>query len=46
VLHILQISGALILIGLYLYMRWKILMGRVKDLGDGGIQTIFKNDKP
>lgn len=23
------------------YLRWKALQGRVKDLGDGGIQTLW-----
>jgi hypothetical protein len=28
-------------IAAYIYFRWKTLQGRVKDLGDGRIQTLF-----
>src|ERR1700680_1948915 len=45
-LHALQIVGAFVAIGLYLYVRWKILERSVKDLGSGGIPTIFGTDKP
>jgi hypothetical protein len=45
-LHALQIGGAFVAIGLYLYVRWKILERSVKDLGNGGIPTIFGTDKP
>jgi hypothetical protein len=41
------ILGALVVIAvtaLFIWIKWLSLKSRVKDLGNGGIQTIFDND--
>jgi hypothetical protein len=43
---ILGVLGAIAVAVLLVYLRWKSLEGRVRDLGDGGIQTIFGTRKP
>ena len=43
-----RIADFLILIvvfALLLYLKYKTLESRTKDLGDGGIQTLFGNKK-
>lgn len=43
---VLRVIGAITLVGLVVYLRWKKLQRHVRDLGDGGIQTILENQKP
>jgi hypothetical protein len=40
------IAGAIAGVAVLVYIRWKSLESRVKDLGNGGIQTIFESRKP
>ncbi len=44
--NILRFLGAIAAVLLLVYIRWKSLESRVKNLGDGGIQTIFGSAKP
>ena len=44
--NILRFLGVLAMVVLFVYIRWKSLESRVRDLGDGGIQTIFGSRKP
>ena len=41
---IVRVFAGLALLGLFLYIRFKSYERKVKDLGDGKIQTIFGND--
>jgi hypothetical protein len=43
--NILRLLGAIGMILMLAYIRWKSLERRVRDLGDGGIQTIFGSRK-
>jgi HAMP domain-containing protein len=45
-LNALRLLGAIALVILLVYVRWKSLERHVKDLEDGGIQTIFGSRKP
>jgi hypothetical protein len=44
--NILRFLGAIAGVAVLVYIRWKSLESRVKDLGNGGIQTIFESRKP
>jgi hypothetical protein len=41
IFNILEFLGCLALAIFFVYVRYRNLQSRVKDLGDGGIQTIF-----
>ena len=44
VLKILRFLGAIVFLALFLYIRFKPT-NRPKDLGDGGIQKLFPDDR-
>jgi hypothetical protein len=45
ILEILRFSGAVAVVVSVLYLRYKALERHVKDLGDGGIQTVLGDHK-
>ncbi|MGA8618285.1 MAG: hypothetical protein WB660_07155 [Candidatus Sulfotelmatobacter sp.] len=44
-LDILQDLAVAAVIVIFVYLRWKSLQSRVRDLADGGVQTLFGSRK-
>ena len=42
--HLLIVIGVVGVTALWIWIKWSNAKGRVKDLGNGGIQTLFDKD--
>jgi hypothetical protein len=42
--HVLGVIGVLAVTAFFIWLKWSQAKGQVKDLGDGGIQTLFDKD--
>jgi len=42
--HILGVIAVLAVTGFWIWLKWSEAKRRVKDLGNGGIQTLFDKD--
>jgi hypothetical protein len=45
IFNILRFLGAMGVLAFFVYLRYKSLQNRVKDLGDGGIQRVFHDQE-